>query len=81
MRLFRTRRLIYAVEIAGDPRATFYVEGQTVWSLSIGTHGIYTMSLPGMVEDQGRLTKMRGRECARLRLAVAKSSAGVIVAA
>ncbi len=32
---------IYAVDIAGDLRATFYVEGETVWSVSIGTHDIY----------------------------------------
>jgi hypothetical protein len=32
---------IYAVEIAGDLRAAFYVEGQTVWSVDIGNHGIY----------------------------------------
>ena len=34
-------RAIYAVEIAGDLRAAFYVEGETVWSVSIGTHDIY----------------------------------------
>jgi hypothetical protein len=34
-------RTIYAVEIAADLRATFYVEGETVWSVSIGTHDIY----------------------------------------
>ena len=34
-------RTIYAVDIAGDLRATFYVEGETVWSVSIGTHDIY----------------------------------------
>ncbi len=34
-------RTIYAVEIAGDLRATFYLEGETVWSGSIGTHDIY----------------------------------------
>ena len=32
---------IHAVEIAGDLRAVFYVEGQTVWSVDIGDHGIY----------------------------------------
>ena len=32
---------IYAVEIAGDLRAAFYVEGETIWSVSIGTHDIY----------------------------------------
>lgn len=34
-------RTIYAVDIAGDLRAAFYVEGETVWSVSIGTHDIY----------------------------------------
>ena len=34
-------RTIYAADIAGDLRATFYVEGETVWSVSIGTHDIY----------------------------------------
>ncbi|MBI2926909.1 MAG: hypothetical protein HYY24_14530 [Verrucomicrobia bacterium] len=34
-------RTIYAVEIAADLRGTFYVEGETVWSVDIGTHDIY----------------------------------------
>jgi hypothetical protein len=34
-------RTIYAVDVAGDLRATFYVEGETVWSVSIGTHDLY----------------------------------------
>jgi len=34
-------RTIYAVDIAADLRAAFYVEGETVWSVSIGTHDIY----------------------------------------
>jgi hypothetical protein len=34
-------RTIYAVDIAGDLRATFYIEGETVWSVSIGTHDLY----------------------------------------
>jgi hypothetical protein len=34
-------RTIYAVDIAADLRATFYIEGETVWSVSIGTHDIY----------------------------------------
>lgn len=34
-------RTIYAVDIAGDLRAAFYVEGEIVWSVSIGTHDIY----------------------------------------
>ena len=32
---------IYAVEIEGDLRSTFYLEGDTVMSLIVGTHDIY----------------------------------------
>jgi mRNA-degrading endonuclease RelE of RelBE toxin-antitoxin system len=34
-------KTIYAAVIEGDLRATFYVEGNTVWSVDIGTHAIY----------------------------------------
>ena len=34
-------RTIYAVEVEGDLRTTFYVEGETVISLIVGTHDIY----------------------------------------
>lgn len=34
-------RTIYAVEIEGDLRSTFYLDGETVVSLIIGTHHIY----------------------------------------
>jgi hypothetical protein len=34
-------RTIYAVEIEGDLRATFYLDGETVVSLVVGTHSIY----------------------------------------
>ena len=34
-------RTIYAVEIEGDSRSTFYLDGETVVSLIIGTHDIY----------------------------------------
>ena len=34
-------RTIYAVDIAGDLRAAFYLEGETVWPVAIGTHDIY----------------------------------------
>jgi len=37
----RYGRTIYAVDLAGDLRATFYLEGETVWSVSIGTHDLY----------------------------------------
>jgi hypothetical protein len=32
---------IYAVEIEGDLRSTFYIEGDCVVSVDIGTHDIY----------------------------------------
>ena len=32
---------IYAVEIEGDLRSAFYLEGDTVMSLIVGTHDIY----------------------------------------
>ena len=35
------RRTVYAAVIAGDLRAAFYVEGDTVVSFNIGTHDIY----------------------------------------
>jgi len=35
------QRTIYAVEIEADLRATFYIDGNTVISLTIGTHEIY----------------------------------------
>lgn len=34
-------RTIYAVEIEEDLRSTFYLDGETVVSLVIGTHTIY----------------------------------------
>ena len=34
-------RTIYAVEVEGDLRSTFHLEGDTVVSLIIGTHGVY----------------------------------------
>lgn len=34
-------RAIHAIEIEGDLRCTFYVEGDTVVTLTIGTHAIY----------------------------------------
>jgi len=34
-------RTIYAVDIAWDLRAAFYVEGNTIWTVDIGTHQIY----------------------------------------
>lgn len=34
-------RTIYAVETEGDLRCVFYLDGETVVSLIVGTHGIY----------------------------------------
>ncbi len=35
------KRTIYAVNIAGDLRSTFYIEDDWVISVDIGTHAIY----------------------------------------
>ena len=32
---------IHAICIQGDLRGVFYVEGDTVWSVDVGTHAIY----------------------------------------
>ena len=32
---------IYAVDLEGDLRSTFYIEGNWIVSVDIGTHGIY----------------------------------------
>jgi len=34
-------RQVHAVCIESDLRAVFYIEGDTVWSVDIGTHAIY----------------------------------------
>jgi hypothetical protein len=34
-------RTIYPVEVKGDLRSTFYLDGETVVSLIVGTHDIY----------------------------------------
>ena len=34
-------KTVYAVNIADDLRSTFYIEGDLVTSVDIGTHGIY----------------------------------------
>ena len=39
--LIGMKRTIYAVEIEGDLRSTFYLDGEAVVSLIIGTHDIY----------------------------------------
>lgn len=35
------RRTVHAVEIEGDLRVVFYLEGEVVMSFNIGTHDIY----------------------------------------
>ena len=35
------RRTVHAVEVEGDLRVVFYVEGDLVMSFNIGTHDIY----------------------------------------
>ena len=35
------KRTVYAVEIERDFRAAFYIDGDTVFSVNIGSHGIY----------------------------------------
>jgi mRNA-degrading endonuclease YafQ of YafQ-DinJ toxin-antitoxin module len=37
----RFRRIIYAVEVEADLRVVFYVEGDTVVTVDIGTHDVY----------------------------------------
>jgi hypothetical protein len=34
-------KTIYSVSIEADLRAAFYIEGDIVWSVAIGTHTIY----------------------------------------
>jgi len=34
-------KTIYAVCIEGDLRAIFYIDGNTIWSVDIGSHAIY----------------------------------------
>ncbi|MGA3172249.1 MAG: hypothetical protein ABSE62_14685 [Chthoniobacteraceae bacterium] len=34
-------KTVHAVCIESDLRAVFYIEGDTVWSVDIGTHAIY----------------------------------------
>jgi Txe/YoeB family toxin of Txe-Axe toxin-antitoxin module len=35
------RKTIYSVVIEADLRSIFYIEGDTVWTVDIGTHDIY----------------------------------------
>jgi hypothetical protein len=34
-------KTIYSVYVEADLRAAFYIEGDTVWSVAIGSHAIY----------------------------------------
>ena len=35
------KRTIYAAEIEADLRALFFIEGDTVWTVDVGTHDLY----------------------------------------
>jgi len=35
------RRTVYAVEIEGDLRALFYIDGDTVVTFNLGSHDVY----------------------------------------
>ena len=35
------QKIIYAVEIEADLRVVFFIDGDTVWSVDVGTHDIY----------------------------------------
>lgn len=35
------KRTIYAVEVEGDLRVLFFMDGDTVWTVDVGTHEIY----------------------------------------
>ena len=35
------KRTVYAVEIDGDLRVTFYIDGDTVFTTNVGSHDIY----------------------------------------
>ena len=37
----RYKRTIYSVVIEGDLRVVFFIEGDTIWSVDIGTHALY----------------------------------------
>ncbi|HUK82245.1 MAG TPA: hypothetical protein VLZ12_06385 [Verrucomicrobiae bacterium] len=37
----RYKKTIHSVTIEGDLRVVFYVEGDTVWTVDIGTHALY----------------------------------------
>ena len=37
----RFNKTVYSVVIESDLRAVFYLEGDTVWTVDIGTHSLY----------------------------------------
>jgi mRNA-degrading endonuclease YafQ of YafQ-DinJ toxin-antitoxin module len=37
----RYKKTIYSAVIEGDLRVVFYIAGNTVWSVDIGTHALY----------------------------------------
>lgn len=36
------KRTVYAVEVEGDLRAVFYLDGDSVISFNVGTHAVYS---------------------------------------
>ena len=42
----KAKRTVYAIEIEGDLRAIFWIDGTTVQTLDIGTHAIYKGGIP-----------------------------------
>ncbi len=37
----RYRKIIYSVVIEADLRAVFYVEGDIIWTVDLGSHSVY----------------------------------------
>lgn len=37
----RYKKIVYGLHIAGDLIVTFYIEGNVVYTLTIGTHDVY----------------------------------------
>ena len=37
----RYKKTIYSAVIEGDLRVVFYIDGDTVWSVDVGTHALY----------------------------------------
>ena len=37
----RSKRTIYSAVVEADLRVVFFIEGDTVWTVDIGTHALY----------------------------------------